>query len=124
MNLKCILCSILAAVSFAAYCQPANPFLGKWKVTWNGAKRVWEAKLIINATGGSWQQLSSFHLDTCSGKEAPIAIESSSDKTMTIKLKYSVALAGCPDSEVTLQQVDEKTFTGKRGKVDMVLSRE
>jgi hemerythrin len=43
MKLRHILSLILAASSFAAWCQPANPFLGKWKVTREGGNHEREA---------------------------------------------------------------------------------
>lgn len=124
MKLKHILFLMLAICSVAAFSQPANPFLGKWKVTWEGAKQIYQATLIIDGTGGSWKTLAHNRHDPCVGKEVPIAIQSSSADAMTIKLKFSEVLQGCTDSTVKLTRVDDKTFTGKRGKSDLVLSRE
>jgi hypothetical protein len=115
---------MLAISSFSAFSQPANPFLGKWKVTWEGAKKILQATLIIDGSGGSWQTLDHSRVDPCVGKEVPIAIQSSSADAMTIKLKFSEVLQGCSDATVKLKRVDDKTIAGTRGKADLVLSRE
>ena len=129
MKLKHILFFMFATSSFAAFCQPANSFLGKWKVTWssaNGSPQV--SNLNIDGSGGSWQTLIAKkrgpRTSSCDGLEVPISIESSSADAMTIKLKFSEALQGCADSTVELKRVDDKTITGRRGKADLVLSRE
>jgi hypothetical protein len=124
VKLSHILFLMLAICSVSAFSQPANPFLGKWKVTWEGAKQIYQATLIIDGTGGTWRTLTHSKFDSCAGKEVPIAVQSSSADAMTIKLKFSEVLQGCNDGTVKLTRVDDKTITGKRGNLDLVLSRE
>lgn len=117
------LVAILFAVSScAAFAESSNPFIGKWKVTWQG-KQPWEAKLVIDQSGGSWQTFARSKTNSCTGLEVPIAVESSSENEMTIKLKFSI-LQGCTDSTVHLKRVGGDTISGTRGMVSLVLSRQ
>lgn len=120
---QCLVAMFFAVSSCAAFGQSSNPFIGKWKVTWQGEKRTGEAALVIEETGGSWQTFAKSRRDNCVGLKVPIAVESSSGNAMTIKLKFSV-LQGCSDSTVELKRVDDKTVSGTRGSADLVLTRE
>lgn len=114
---------LLAMTLGFALAQPANPFLGKWKVTWSGPTRELEAELVVTDSGGSWKLFASSAFDPCVGREVPIAIESLSAEDATIKLKFSEVVNGCPDLTVRLKRVDANTATGTRGKVAMSLTR-
>jgi hypothetical protein len=125
VKLQHIVSLILATISFAALGQPANPFVGDWKVSWQGEKRAWQANLTINESGGSWQTFSAMRKETnvCIGREVPISIKSSSAEAMTIKLKYSEVLRGCADGQIVLTRVDDTTIAGKLRNWDLMLSR-
>lgn len=107
-----------------ANAESANPFFGKWKAEWQSAKKMEESHFTIDDKGGSWRTLSHSRNDPCAGKEVPIQIENSSPEAMTLKLKFSEALPGCTDATVRLKRADDGSVSGKRGKADLVLTKE
>ena len=107
-----------------ANAESTNPFYGKWKAEWQGAKKMEESRFTIDDKGGSWKTLSSSRSNPCVGKEVPIRIENSSPDAMTLKLKFSEALLGCADATVRLKRADDGSVSGKRGKADLVLTKE
>ena len=115
---------LLAAGSWAALGQPGNPFLGTWSATWSGANKAQRATLVITESGGSWRTVGSSKTNPCIGREAPIAIESSSAKKIVFNVKFSEAYTGCSDSKVVLIRADDGAVTGKRGRFDLTLSRD
>jgi hypothetical protein len=95
--------------------QNANPFLGKWLVSWDGAKGKLEANLEISDSGGFWKTMSvASKTDMCAGREAPIRVDSVEDKKIQFTIRYSEALAGCADSKVSLALHDDGRISGER----------
>lgn len=113
---------MLAVASTASLADTPAPFVGVWKVKWQGATRPQEAKLVITPTGGTWKTYASSSSDPCVGREAPIVLSSTAPDKVTIDLKYSSVINGCSDVKVQFQAIDDK-LVGKRGKYDAVAER-
>ena len=72
-----------AALAWAGLASPlavaqdsANPFIGKWKVNWEGKNKVMESHLEIKSDGGNWNAYSAGRYDTCGGHDIPVEIKS------------------------------------------------
>ena len=115
--------SILIATGGAG-AQATNPFLGTWKVTWEGEAQSHEALLVVAESGGSWKTSARQKNNPCVGREVPIKIESSTPAELKMVLQFSAVISGCNDSKVTLNAGPGGTVTGKRGKADLVLVRD
>lgn len=124
MKLQHLVSLVLAASAAAVPAQPANPFLGKWRASWEGGHKPLTAALEITESGGSWKTLAFAKKNPCLGQTAPISIVSSSPEKLVLELKYSEAYAGCPDTKVVLMRAGDGTITGKRGHSELQLSRE
>lgn len=112
---------LLTAVGEVAS-QAASPFVGTWKVVWQGPKRQLEADLVITESGGTWKTYRSADVDPCVGREVAVAIESSSATEMTLTLKFAEAMPGCRNSTVKLVK-GENAVTGTRGKAELTLTK-
>ena len=114
----------LFCLSGIAQTQTPAPFVGNWRVTWTGAKKQEEARLVLTESGGTWKASSQARHSPCTGLEVPVSVESSSADGLALTLKFSAVLSGCSDAKVTLQRDGEKTVTGKRGNAILTLNRE
>ena len=101
----------------------ANPFIGKWKVEWQGEKKSQEADLEITASGGTWQTATSKRKDPCIGREAPVEIKSVNAEMLKFTAKFSEALAGCKDANMTLTRAADGKVSGTRGDAELTLTR-
>ena len=102
----------------------ANPFIGKWKVEWQGEKRSQEADLEITASGGQWQTMASRKGDPCVGRAAPVEITSASAEKLEFIIKFSTALQGCKDSStLSLAREADGKVSGMRGENPLTLTR-
>lgn len=124
MNCRKILILLIMTVSTLCSAQTSTDFSGSWKVTWQGATRPQEAKLVINDTLGTWKTFASSSYDGCVGKEVPISLKRVSDSEATVKLKFSEVVTGCADGTITLKKIDEKSMTGLRGKAELTVVRQ
>ena len=102
----------------------ANPFIGKWKVEWQGERRPQTADLEITASGGEWKTLASSRSDPCHGLAAPVEITSATADKLEFIIKSSAALHGCKDSPTLalVREADGKV-SGLRGTNSMTLTR-
>jgi hypothetical protein len=74
--------------------QPANPFIGSWKVTFTshtkkGLPEQREALLVVGAAGGSWRVYKESRNDPCGRSEVPIEISSVDEKRLIGKVERS-----------------------------------
>ncbi len=113
----------LALSMTLAWAQAPTPFVGTWKVTWEGKKQVLDAKLVLNESGGTWKTSTQQESNPCVGKEVPVKVESSTPQEVKLLLAFSV-LHGCKDSKVTLTLGADSTVSGRRGDADLKLKRE
>ena len=126
---------MLMMIGTSVLAQSPNPFVGTWKVTWEGQSggrgaiqggaRDFEAELIIAASGGSWKTFGATRgQDPCAGKEVAIGIEKQTENEIDLRLKFSEIAQGCTDSIVRLKRVDDKTLTGTRGKAEVTATKQ
>lgn len=101
----------------------ANPFTGKWSVEWENGSRPQAADLEITASGGLWKTLATKRSDPCVGREAPLAITTSTADKLDFVIKFSDALQGCKDSKVSLMLDADGKVTGQRGGYALALKR-
>jgi hypothetical protein len=50
------------------------------------------------------------------GRKAPIVVKTATADKLIFVVRFSTVLQGCPDSEVRLKRVDDKTLKGIRDK--------
>ncbi len=104
--------------------QTPPVYLGTWKVTWQGERRLQEAVLKVSESGGTWKAATSSRNDPCVGREAPISFEEINGDEATLRLKFSEALRGCADTTIKLKKLSDKAMTGTREAVEMTFTRE
>ena len=124
MKLQHLAFLVIAASAAGALAQPANPFIGKWRVSWEGDNKERSATLVITETGGSWRTLAFAKKNPCLGQTAPISIASSSPEKLVLELKYSAVYTGCDDAKVVLTRAEDGTISGRRGHSELKLTRE
>lgn len=114
----------LSAATAVQAQDSANPFIGKWKVEWQGERRPQAADLEITASGGEWKTLASSRSDPCHGLAAPVEITSATADKLEFIIKSSTALQGCKDSPTLalVREADGKV-SGLRGANSMTLTR-
>ncbi len=114
----------LSAATAAQAQDAANPFIGKWKVEWQGERRQQAADLEITASGGQWKTLSSSRSDPCHGLAAPVDITSTTAEKLEFIIKFSTALQGCKDSStLSLAREADGKVSGLRGENPLTLTR-
>jgi len=118
-----VLATLLASLALAAQAQSTSPFYGNWKVTWEGKKQVYEAKLVLGAQGGTWKDTAHQKNNPCLGREAPVKITAISDQEATLILAFSDALPGCKDSTIILK-ASGAAVAGTSGSIQLALTRE
>lgn len=124
MLLRTVLAASCWVGSSLAIAQAGPPFVGSWKVSWQGDRRMEQARLVITESGGTWRSARSIRMNACVGRETPIALEPVSTDRLKVRLKFSEVLQGCPDSLITLRSADGQTITGMRGSAELTLERQ
>ena len=113
----------LSAATAVQAQDSANPFIGKWTVNWTSEVRPQEADLEITASGGKWKTAASSRKNPCIGREVPVEIKSVSAELLEFTAKFSEALAGCKDSNMTLTRAADGKISGMRGDAELTLTR-
>jgi hypothetical protein len=68
------------------------------------------AQVVLKGLEGTWRtQMSG---NNCLNMVAPVTVTSSTDSELKFVAAYSKTLNGCPDFNVSLKRVDDKTFAG------------
>lgn len=117
------LCLTTAVTAQAPSGIPA-PFVGTWKVSWQGKTRPLSAEMVLTATGGRWQTFNVTSASNhCFGREVPVAVQSASTDAVTLQLRFSEVIDGCGNVTVKLQQAADGTITGTRGGEALTLVR-
>ena len=109
----CLLFSGLAAA------QDTQPFVGTWKVSWQGERGITEARLVIEASGGSWQTLARKKADPCQGLKVPIVLQDIEADSVTVYAKFGETLGGCQDAHIKLRKTDADHMVGTRGEKEV-----
>ncbi|MFM2084906.1 MAG: hypothetical protein RLY95_1724 [Pseudomonadota bacterium] len=68
------------------------------------------AEVVLKGTEGTWR--TSMTGNNCLNQIAPVTVTSSTDSELKFVAAYSKTLSGCPDFNVSLKRVDDKTFAG------------
>lgn len=117
------LCLAASAPAPAAEAVPA-PFVGTWKVSWQGKTKPLSAEMVLTAAGGRWQTFNvASQTNHCFGREVPIAVQSASADAVTLQLRFSDVIDGCGNVTVKLQQAADGTITGTRSGEALTLVR-
>lgn len=114
---------ILLASMFSSpvFAQTVNPYDGTWKVSYTSKnKEKISGTLVVNGEGGTWKiylqgnavMAKSQGRNNCQGMAAPITVKVTSPKKLVIKVNRSKIIAGCKDSKMAFQKVDDKTLKG------------
>lgn len=120
---KLVLMGALLAPLFCG-AQTAD-FNGTWKVTWMGAKRPLEAKMVIKEDRGTWKTYTAVNKsDMCVGKEVPIRVERTTENEASVLLQFSEVVDGCKDVHVSLKMLGDKSMTGMRGGSELTVVRD
>ena len=97
-----------------AIAQTLNPYNGTWVVSFDGKSTAdLEGKVIVADGGGTWKVLARSTKNPCIGREAPIAVQSSSADELVIEVNRSKVLSGCKDFTFRFKKIDDKTLEGK-----------
>jgi hypothetical protein len=100
----------------AAYAQSANPYNGKWTISFDGRRTVdLEGTVVVKDDGGVWQIVAHASKDPCIGREYPITVLKADADELTFTVNRSKTLAGCKDSTYTFKKTDDKTMKGELG---------
>lgn len=119
-------CGITLWVWFgAALAQVPAPFVGTWNVSWQGKANTISAKMVLTESGGQWQAFNvASKADFCYGREVPIAVDSAGADAVTLKLKFSEALAGCNDVTVKLKRGEDGAVSGTRSGAPLTMVKQ
>ena len=79
--------------------------------------------MVITESGGTWKTFSQSRDDPCVGREAPVEIRAVDTKTLKLSVRHSEAVQGCKDTQVELELIDAQRATGKRGEIELALTR-
>jgi hypothetical protein len=118
------LVAALSALAGPVGAEPAAPFLGTWKVVGEGEAQVYEARLVLTASGGTWQASVRQRNNPCAGREVPVKLGDATERQLTVTLQFADVMAGCKNSTVILTREADGTISGKRGSHDLKLSRQ
>ena len=124
MYRKLLLCLGVFAIAFSLNAQTRSLFDGKWKVSWQGKRQVFEALLVLEGESGTWKTAASQRLDPCVGREVPVRVDGMKDGLLQITLRFSDTLAGCTDSKVLLKSEPDGSVSGRRGGSELKLVRQ
>jgi len=94
------------------FAQPANPYDGKWKLTFDGPRTTGlEGTVVVKGDSGTWNlDLTGQSRNACFKHEAPIAVESATADELIFKLNRSKVLAGCEDTTMRFKKINDKTL--------------
>ncbi|MBU1361018.1 MAG: hypothetical protein KKC85_02790 [Gammaproteobacteria bacterium] len=108
-----LLAGSTAFLSFVAWGQPAS-YEGTWTAKFETKRGTGRGGVVvIQGSGGTWDmEGGGRQTDPCTGRQAPILVQSATADELVFEVKRSTALAGCPDSTLTMKRVDEKTLQG------------
>jgi hypothetical protein len=68
------------------------------------------AQVTLKGAEGTWR--TQMNGSNCLNMVAPVTVTSSTDTELKFVAAYSKTLNGCPDFNVTLKRVDDKTYAG------------
>lgn len=109
----------------AALAQVPAPFVGTWNVSWQGKSNALSAKMVLTESGGRWQTFNvTSKADFCYGREVVAAVDSASEDAVTLKLKFSEALAGCNDVTVKLKRGEDGAVSGTRSGAPLTMVKQ
>lgn len=120
----CLGAALWWVATTAAHAQIPAAFSGDWTVTWEGAKRPQQARMVITESGGWWKTFAYSREDPCVGRKVPVELEAFVGDKVRFRLNYSEALRGCADVVIYLRKLDDKTLTGRRGKAVLTATRQ
>lgn len=115
---------LLATACTVVSAQPASPFLGQWKVSWEADGRPQQAVLVVTDMGGTWKTTARSRNNPCIGLEVPITFVSGAGNDAVVRLEFAKTLNACADVTIQLKRVDDKTVTGTRGSMPLVLDKQ
>ena len=107
-----------------AIAQVPAPFIGSWKTTWQADKKSYDAVMIVNEKGGTWQTYIRNQNNPCAGREVPMRVESSSPTEVKFELQFSEVIPGCKNTTVTLKASPDGAVTGLRSKFELTLAKQ
>lgn len=111
-NVAFLVAFVFAVPPVAA--QTANPYNGKWTVSFDGKKTAdLDGTVVIKDEGGTWDVTAQSRKNPCIGREYPITVQKASADELTFKVNRAETLAGCKDSTYTFKKVDDKTLKGE-----------
>jgi len=118
----------LACAAALLHAQPANPFVGSWKVkfmlaTKTGVLDERSADLVITPTGGTWQTWVQGRSDPCVGKEVPVTVSEVTDSRLTGLVRFSSLGDFCKDLKLVLEKDASGKVSGRRGNTELTLER-
>ncbi len=121
--------AVSCLVALTSIAQPANPFIGSWKVTFTGHTKKGlpeqrEALLVVGAAGGSWRVYKESRHDPCGRSEVPIEISSVDEKQLIGKVKRSAVADFCKDHKLVLLRDEQGRVTGREGDTELTLTRQ
>ncbi len=115
-------------VFFASIAPAQSPdaFHGTWKVTWQGTRKVNEAKLHLATEDSAWQIIGSGSSkdDPCASRKAPVTLEPRSQTQAVVRIRYSEVLAGCTDRTVRMTLTAPGSAKGQRGSTELEMVKE
>jgi hypothetical protein len=103
--------------------QVPAPLVGDWKGTWQTENRLYEARLIVTPSGGTWQTATSNRANVCAGREVPMKVETATESEVRFQLQFSEVINGCPNVFVTMKVGPDGAVTGTRSKYELQLVR-
>lgn len=110
-------------MSWPATAQVPAPLVGDWKGTWQTENRLYEARLTVTPSGGTWQTATSSRANVCVGREVPMKVESATESEVKFQLQFSEVITGCPNVFVTMKVGPDGAVTGTRSKYELQLVR-
>ena len=101
------------------------PFIGSWKVSWQGKAKPLSGEMVLTESGGHWQTFNvASGTNACYGKEVPIGVQSASPDAVTLQLKFSEVINGCGSITVKLQRGADGAVTGTRSGEPLTLVKQ
>jgi len=114
-----------ALATACAFAQSPESLDGEWqaRITLKSGRQV-NAKLQIEAAGGTWRTLLQSPADPCVGRPTPVTWRRLDGGAYELQFHGSKALTGCRDSLVAFEQVDARTLKGHNDAgAEIVLTR-
>ena len=109
------LLSVLFQVSASS--QQAGPLAGSWSAVLHsdGAGLGREATLTIAEGKGTWRQFArgkQGKKDGCIGRDFPVVVDAQSASAATVQVDGSHVMEGCPNTKLSLKQIDANNWEG------------